>query len=966
MFRSRLYWKVLANFGLLLLILAAMTVLTLNLLSQIESNFASSAADTRALATLDRIRTLLNDIPTAAFRYALMGEAEGKGNYYQSWGDLADELTTYSDQFADSTGKIELQKVRESSNAWRQSTGDKLINFGDERLMKGASRDLEARLQVLVTTDAKVRQLSSARSIVGKIYLLRMPAQLRTLDVATRLSARINEFVIVINVLLAIFSVALGFVLTRSITTPIRLLKGGTQNIMAGKFEPINLSRSDELGDLAADFNKMSEILGNNYGRLNAYSELVTTLNSSASMEDVQRKGLEILCKHTHAAIGALYMVVRGERALQLVSGYALRKHGGLDKRLAFGEGIPGQCAAEVKTLEVENISPASGLVIDTGLGELVPSHVMAFPVMFQEEILGVLVLGSAGKFGELEKDIVNNSVPQLGVALTNALNVEETRSLSVEIAQRNEELDTKNKEIEKAYKVKSDFLSSMSHELRTPLNSIIGFSSVLLGPSGDPLTPDQRMALEKVLKNGKHLLQLINDILDISKLESGRMMLSVESEDIATLLSNCILIVEPLVQSKHLTITQDFAPDLPTLSTDIVKVRQILVNLLSNAAKFTETGGISIKATRQPSDMISIAVKDTGIGIAEKDYSKVFEEFQQVDSSNTRKYKGTGLGMPIAKKLARMLGGDLFLESVVGKGSTFTLTIPAKLPQYLIDAQAQPAPAVMRPEPAKPRPAPVIPLAIPKAAPGQVQILSIDDDPDVIEILRQYLVPEGYSIVGALSGDEGIALAESVQPSLITLDIMMPRKDGWQTLRELKQNPKTKDIPVIIHSIVDNRPLALSLGAVDVMTKPTDPKRLLTLVQKYYQSGDQYILLVDDNLDFALACKNLLKQDGFNVKIATRGEEAIKILNESVPSLMLLDLIMPGMNGFAVIKELQKKEEWKKIPIVVLTGKTLTDADVKELDPYVADYLMKDSFTTAAISNAIRKIINVVPSSSS
>jgi signal transduction histidine kinase/CheY-like chemotaxis protein len=567
-------------------------------------------------------------------------------------------------------------------------------------------------------------------------------------------------------------------------------------------------------------------------------------------------------------------------------------------------------------------------------------------------------VLGSTKAFGDLEKEIVNNSVPQLGVALTNAMNFEETRNLSVEITKRNEELSTKNKEIEKAYKVKSEFLSSMSHELRTPLNSIIGFSSVLLGPSGDPLSPDQRMALEKVLKNGKHLLQLINDILDISKLESGRMILSVETEDISTIISNCVLIVEPLIQSKRLNLTQDIQQGLPPLTTDIVKVRQILVNLLSNAAKFTEKGGIAITVRQSDAGVVSFSVKDTGIGIEKKNFDRVFEEFQQVDSSSTRKYKGTGLGLPIARRLARMLGGDLTVESEFGKGSTFMLTVPLKVPTHLTEMQT-PTPMPARPQ-----------LSIPASIPHplrtgqQVQILSIDDDPDVIEILRKYLVPEGYSLIGALSGDEGLEIASRVKPDLITLDIMMPKKDGWQVLRELKANPETKDIPVIIHSIIDNRPLALSLGAVDVMMKPTDPKRLLTLVKKHYKSGDQFILVVDDNLDFALACKDLLKRDGFNVKIATRGEEAIKILEESIPSLILLDLVMPGMDGFHVINSLQSKEQWTSIPVVVLTGKSLSDEDHRSLDPYIADYLMKDSFTTAAISGAIKKILNVAPQS--
>ena len=963
MLRSKLFWKVLTYFGVLLLILTAMTILTLFLLSQIQQNFTVATSEMRALGIVEQIRTLQNDIPTSAYRYGFMGVQQEKDNYLQGWKDLRTQFVLAEQYFADSAAHTDLQTAQDYATQWRQEVGDKLIAVGDERAVKGRLESLDIRLREITDLDARVRHLSAARNILGSLYAQRMPGQIRYLDTATGLSGKLSIFVIVVNVLLAFFSLVLGFILTRSITSPIRVLKEGTKSIMEGSFEPINLTQTDELGDLATDFNRMSSMLGNNYNRLNAYSELVTTLNSSASMQDVERKGLEILCKHTHAVLGALYLVVRGERRLDLVSGYALRIGGAIQKSITFGDGIPGECAAEAKEIEVEGISVSSGFIVETGLGELVPAYILATPVVFRDEVLGVLVLGATRKFGDLEKEIVHNSVPQLGVALTNALNFEETRNLSVEIAKRNEELSSKNQEIEKAYKVKSDFLSSMSHELRTPLNSIIGFSSVLLGPSGDPLTDDQRMALEKVLKNGRHLLQLINDILDISKLESGRMTLSVETEDVATVLSNCVLLVEPLIQSKRLTLTTDIQPNLPAMTTDIVKVRQILVNLLSNAAKFTEKGSISIKVTQQEGGMVSFGVKDSGIGIAPKDFGRVFEEFQQVDSSNTRKYKGTGLGLPIARKLARMLGGDLTVDSELGKGSTFSMTIPAKIPQQLVETQQGGAPVKLpEPAPASYKPIAISALPRPTADGEQVQILSIDDDPDVIEILRKYLVPEGYSLVGALSGDEGLEMAVKMKPAIITLDIMMPKKDGWQVLRELKQNPQTRDIPVLIHSIVDNKPLALSLGAVDVMTKPTDPKRLLSLVKKHYQSGDQFILLVDDNLDFALACKDLLKRDGLEVKIATRGEEALKILQDSKPSLILLDLVMPGMDGFGVVRQLQQKDSWKNIPVIILTGKFLTPSDHQELDPYVADYLMKDTFTTAAISNAIKRILQAAP----
>jgi signal transduction histidine kinase/CheY-like chemotaxis protein/HAMP domain-containing protein len=957
MLKSKLYWRVLANFGLLLVILTAMTVLTLVILASIEKSFNVATSDIKALQDIERVRQFVNDVPDAADEYALSASPMAKATYENGWKDFDSALNSLQRDFSDSTSIQDLKHLRELYFGWMQNVGDRLINIGDEREKKGQVKDIETRLRELARVNAEIGYIQQARQIIRALYRDRLAKQPSNFAAVAARTSSLGKYIAFVNVLLAIFALVLGFVLTRSITKPIQLLKGGTQNIMAGKFEPIVLHRSDELGDLATDFNKMSALLGNNYTRLNAYSELVTTLNSSGSIEEVEEKSLQILCKHTRASVGALYILNRDERALELVSGFALKSNGQVKKKLALGEGIPGQCAAEKQTLELSEIPANSSFTIDTGLVELVPSYVTAVPIVFRDEILGVLVLGATRAFGDLEKEIVSNSVPQLGVAITNAKNYEATRKLSIEIAKRNEELSTKNAEVEKAYRVKSDFLSSMSHELRTPLNSIIGFSSVLLGPTGDPLTEDQQKALEKVLKNGRHLLQLINDILDLSKLESGRMTLSVESEDVTSIISNCLLIVEPLIQSKKLTLTQDIQQNLPMLTTDIVKVRQIVVNLLSNAAKFTEKGTISVKATQRPDGMIAFAVKDSGIGIEKNNFDVVFEEFKQVDSSSTRKYKGTGLGLPISRRLARMLGGDLTLESEYGHGSTFTLTIPPTLPPQAAES------ALKVPErPATPKIEPMSKKAFESAQVSKqgVQVLCIDDDPDVIEILRKYLVPEGYSVASALSGDEGIELAAKLKPALITLDIMMPKKDGWQVLRELKQNTATSDIPVIIHSIVDNKPLAMSLGAVDVMTKPTEPKRLLELVKKYYQSGDQFILLVDDHLDFALACKDLLKRDGFEVRIASSGPEALGVLKDAIPSLILLDLLMPGMDGFQVIQELNRNKKWSEIPVVAMSTKELTEAEEKELRSRTVDLLAKDTFSTTEFSKSIKRILGV------
>ena len=958
MIKSRLYWRVLGNFALLLIILTAMTALTLNILSRIERNFDFAQADNKSLTDIESLREYLNDVPYAASEYAFTASPKAKSMYISGSRGIDISLAVMETDFEDSASVRDVRRIRDLFSNWVQFVGSKLITIGDMPRTEGNAKNFQDSLRAAVQQEVEIQYLPNARRLVHDLYNQKVSSLPVNISTATHQSQSLRQFVMLVNILLAVFALALGFVLTRSITSPIRILKQGTQNIMAGIFEPITLRRSDELGELAANFNTMSKELGNNYNRLKAYSELVTTLNSLKSLDDIKKQSLQILCENTHAAVGALYLLDKEKNLLELVGGYALKHNGALVRSFSIGEGIPGQCAAEEKVLEIESIPSNSGFIVDTGLVEVVPSYVTAVPILFQDRILGVLVLGSTKKFGELEKEIINNSVPQLSVAITNAFNDDATRKLSLEIARRNEELNSKNAELEKAYRVKSDFLSSMSHELRTPLNSIIGFSSVLLGPTGDPLTADQRMALGKVLKNGQHLLQLINDILDLSKLESGRMTLSAESDDAVSIVSSCVMIVEPLVKQKGLQLIQDIQPNLPTLTTDIVKIRQIIVNLLSNAAKFTEKGSITV-SVRQTGSMVSFAVKDSGIGIEKKNFSLVFEEFQQVDSSSTRKYKGTGLGLPIARKLARLLGGDLSVDSEYGKGSTFTLTIPPTIQPQTQETTQRVALPVPKPVQAPPPAAVQRPAQKATTASAQgIQILCIDDDADVIEILRKYLVPEGYSVVGALSGDEGIELASRNKPALITLDIMMPKKDGWQVLRELKSNSATRDIPVVIHSVVDNKPLAVSLGAADVITKPTEPKRLLSLVREYCQKSDQFILIVDDHEDFALAFKALLSQDGFNVQVATGGREALDVLSKSIPALILLDLVMPGMDGFEVVQQLQENAKWKDIPVVILSGKELTKEDQERLESHITQFLKKDAFTTSEISKTIKRIL--------
>lgn len=961
MLKTKLYWRVLANFAFLLIILTAMTLLTLYLLAEIEKNFSFASREIRMLANVESVRHVLADAPDLANQYLLTGDESARAAYISTVREFDDAMIVVEHSVTDTLLSSSFKEIKLVTYRWINDFGDKKIQLGDDR-KNGKTVDEE--VTALAGQEVRAQYLSRARLLVREMSRQLSASQQRSLDLATNLGRELGTFIGLVNILLAVFAVALGFVLTRSITTPVRILKEGTQNIMAGKFDPINLYRSDELGQLAADFNKMSTMLGNNYTRLNAYSELVTALNAHADIDTVKQRSMQLLCHHARASVGALYLMNEEKNVLELSAGYALKENNGKIRTFKIGEGIPGQCAAEQRVLEVKNIPILSGFDVDVGLVEVAPYSILAVPILFQDNVLGVLILGSMNRFDELQKEIINNSVPQLGVAITNAKNFEASQKLTREVATKNEELNSKNMELEKAYRVKSDFLASMSHELRTPLNSIIGFSSVLLGPTGDPLTPDQHMALEKVLRNGKHLLQLINDILDFSKLESGRMTVNVETEDAANIVMNSLATIEGLLKGKDIALKQNIDPNLRTLKTDVLKVKQILVNLLSNAAKFTEKGDIVVTVT-QKNGMVSFSVKDSGIGIEPKNYAKVFEEFQQIDNSNTRKYKGTGLGLPISRRLAVLLGGDLTLESELGKGSTFTLVIPSEFPEELreqLEKSTMP-PRISVPPVPTPAPPPVVKTVAPPPMKHTVvgsgpRVLCIDDDPDVIEILTKYLVPEGYSVVGANSGDEGIRLALEHKPSLITLDIMMPQKDGWQVLREMKANEDLKDIPVVIHSIIDNKPLAISLGAIDVIAKPAEPKRLLALVQRVARAGERFVLVVDDDKDFTLAVKRLLEAENYRVEVANTGTQAFEILGKSTPSIIFLDLVMPQMDGFDVVHRLQGDETWKKIPVVILSGKELTSEEWEKLNAYAKDFVKKAEFMQGTLSNTIKQIL--------
>ncbi len=529
------------------------------------------------------------------------------------------------------------------------------------------------------------------------------------------------------------------------------------------------------------------------------------------------------------------------------------------------------------------------------------------------------------------------------------------------------------------ASRAKSTFLANMSHELRTPLNAIIGYGEILSEEAQDlgynALLPD----LERICTAGRNLLTLINDILDISKIEAGRMDLYIETFSISALIDSIISTAQPLVDRNSNTLEVEWDKEIEIMNADVTKVRQILLNLLSNAAKFTTAGQIKLKISplrlepenSENSDgenavlnWIQFQVSDTGIGMSSEQLDLLFQPFTQGDASTTRRYGGTGLGLAISQRFCQMMGGSIIVESQQNIGSTFTLILP-------VDVKKQQQPE-NRPEEDEDWQPPVSQVnrqhcqtntGTPRAS---NTILVIDDDQMAQDLIVRSLTGEGMNIETASSGEEGLRKAKDLHPDAITLDIMMPSMNGWAVLSALKADPELADIPVIVLSFISNKTRGFALGASDYLIKPVDGKRLAKLVSKYqHQRSDNSanpvnrILIVEDEPHTRQMLRNVLEEDGWKVGEASEGTAAVKQLIENPPSLILLDLILPQMNGFELIEIVRRTPEWANIPIIVITAMDLTDQESSQLQGCVEQILQKGSYNSDDLLRDIRGLVN-------
>jgi PAS domain S-box-containing protein len=494
----------------------------------------------------------------------------------------------------------------------------------------------------------------------------------------------------------------------------------------------------------------------------------------------------------------------------------------------------------------------------------------------------------------------------------------------------------------EDANQAKSRFLASMSHELRTPLNAIIGYSEMLQEEAGDLGAADLLPDLAKIHTAGRHLLDLINDILDLSKIEAGRMELFRETFDVCSAAREVVDTAMPLVQKNGNELILECGENVGSMHADLTKLRQVLLNLLSNASKFTGNGSIRLDVERRgggSSERMIFRVSDTGIGMEPDNVERLFEPFEQADASTSRRFGGTGLGLALSRRFCRLMGGDLTATSAPGEGSVFTIDLPVNAEPLNADLQNR---TDMEPQ-------------------REVDVLVVDDNPNARDLLDRTLRREGYRTALASNGVEALEMARKLRPSAITLDVMMPGMDGWAVLGQLKADPATCDIPVIMMTVLEDRNLAYSLGASDYLTKPIDRDRLASVLRKHHCGRVPCpVLVVEDNPDNRRFLRAILEHESWHVEEAENGVAALEWLsaNETLPELILLDLMMPTMDGFELVNALRLNAVWRRIPIIVITAMDITDEDRARLNGQVQQILTKGSFDREALVGELRRAL--------
>ncbi len=715
----------------------------------------------------------------------------------------------------------------------------------------------------------------------------------------------------------------------------------GTVNLMARKIGASVLELEESQNNLKVSrvqLEEQNKELSLVVGRQEKFGEFLSKV-ASIEINSIAKTALDHLIDLSDSQLGLIY--IYDDQASKLV---CLSKKS-LDSALlkSFSEdgsmeGLPGEVLRRRKWITLEDIDSESLPDINLGFTQGKIRNLYGIPILFQKKLLGVVILAGLRSLEDLIRQVLSNHIDALANSLINAITYRSVQKQSVQ-------LEDANRELMDADRQKSEFVANMSHELRTPLNSIIGFSGILQKNRKNNLTPADLTRIEKINRNGRHLLNLINDILDLSKIEAGRMDIIVEDSDLVPVFKDVAEMLQPQADVKKLALKYEVSDPVIKLETDSHKLKQVLINLVGNAIKFTKAGTVTLRAeildpeTRK----IRIQVIDTGIGIQSDKIGKVFEAFSQADSSTSREFGGMGLGLTISRTIIKLLGGTLNVESEPGKGSTFTVLFPGKAISIVpdsakskedkseskkfieIDTRA-PFKIASKPSDTKSDLQQLLPIS------AGSRILVVDDDPDAREFICNYIKDMGAEYYECDEPEKVLDMVKDKKPDLITLDIMMPGLNGWEVLSALKSDPDSSHIPVIIISMVADKNKAVLLGAVDALTKPVVQEDFFTCIRRNLNTVDinnRKILIVDDMIDSQDLLKDWLDESGSNeIRTAGNGIEAFKVLESFQPEVIFLDLMMPVMDGMSFLKEFRLKPEYLSIPVIIVTAKTLTQEE--------------------------------------
>lgn len=789
----------------------------------------------------------------------------------------------------------------------------------------------------------------------------------RSHNEASDLRQTLTYIIILIGVVGIIIALILSYVLTHNMRLRISELGYATSQTSAGNFDTrINIKGNDELGNLSKAFNVMLDELQKNQKAVSEYAEFITLINQNASLSEISNAALRKILSTCKFSIGALYSVDEGE--ISLVSSIGLENN--ISDRSREQNEFYKRVIATKEIIEIssDNVLP----VIKTGMLDIQLKYLLIHPVIYNNKVIALLEFASLEKPTIEAKDYLTKIQEQLAIGITNAKAVvqlenfvnelkklnEEYQKQNIQIKKQNEvlielseqlrikaeELSLQKEKAEESTKLKSQFLASMSHELRTPMNSILGLTELIIERAN--LDTKNKERLQVVLKSGKRLMSLINDILDLSKIEAGKMEIHDEDVLLEELIEEVSNTINPLALEKGLNFNvQRKCNTRIIVNTDRGRVTQVLVNLLGNAVKFTEKGKVELVISITSDRMLKFVVSDTGIGISKQNQDVIFEEFRQLDGTTTRKYSGTGLGLAICKKIIDLLGGKIWVDSTEGRGSSFSFTIPIKYAKDKRKANSLPINLdVLRKNIKNP-------------------ILVIDDDSEVRYTIGQYLISKGYEVIFAEDGDKGIQLAKEKQPFAITLDVMLPSRDGWSVLKELKENPETKDIPVILVSILGDKNIGYGLGAFEYFVKPISAEKLLTAFNKLEMLAKkriQKIVIVDDDeLEFE-KFKREFKNDNISIEYIKDSEFAFNKIAEVQPDLIILDLMMPKVDGITLSHKLKSNNKTKHIPIIISTAKDLNAEERKSLTAIVEDITVKSNGHPLDVLKVVRDRIKL------